>query len=518
MNTARPRATVARWLRFAVVGVVMVGLNLALLCLLVQRWHWPYLTACTLSFFVLNFVGYVVNKLFTFELEARLQGAELLRYYAVMAASLAANLALMALLVGGLGGPVLMSSVVVSLVLAAANYAGHTRLTFWRPAPRSPEPLRILQVSAFFSAHGGGIEAVAGQLAARLARHGVCVHWFAGGTAQERPACEAASGLRIEQARSIDFMERRLGLPAPIWSPASVCSLWRAVRNADLVHAHDYLYMPTLLAALMAGLQGKPLVLTQHVGEIAFRSAFAHALLRVLNRTLGALVLGSASQVVFVGRPVQRYFEGFVRFRRPPLLLPNGVDHERYRPTDRTAGANPLRVLFVGRFVEKKGLLLLQSCLDLSGIEWTFVGWGPLAPVENKSRANVRVLGRLAAPAIVVHYQQADLLVLPSTGEGFPLVLQEALACGTPVLVSREVAEAFPSIDARCVFDVELRLPQAQAAAALRQRLESLTADPAALGMARPRAAALAGQWSWEACVAAYLSIYRDRAGVTAVT
>ena len=508
-------------LRYLAVGAFMALVNLALLWALIDRAGLGVVSACTLSFFTLNAVGYALNKVQAFQLEARVRGLELLRYYLVMAVSLALNLALMALLVYAMGWHWLPASVLVSVALALLNYAAHARLTFdLRQAVQhrmgAANPRRVLQVSAFFPAHGGGIEVVAGQIALRAPqRLGLQMHWMAGGDASERPS-SAVDGLLIERARSADPLERRIGLPAPLWSPGSLWRLWRAVGQADLVHVHDYLYMPTLMAMLFAALRGRPVLLTQHIGDIPFGSAAARRLLGALNRSLGALALAGVDQAVFVGKPVMDYFARFTRFRRAPVLLPNGVDHERHRPGPTRQDPAPdaaLQLLFVGRMVEKKGVALLRGCLDLPGTSWRFIGSGPLSPsdwpeLQGSAAPAVQVLGRMPAADIVAHYQTADLLVLPSTGEGFPLVLQEALACGTPVLVSSEVFEAFPEVDERCVFHVELR--HGDAAAALRARLQALLAAPDALRAARVHALALSRQWSWERCVDGYGALYSE--------
>lgn len=502
--------TTARFLRFAVVGGGMAALNLLLLWALVERAGVPYLLACTIAFFALNALGYLLNKVFTFERPAAVEGPELVRYYLVMAASLAANLTLMVILVDGLGLGVLVASVTLSVLLAVANFAGHSIVTFrraHRPPPDPSAPLSVLQVSAFFPAHGGGIEVVAGQLATRLAAAGVKVTWMAGGPVAEWPSGPDLPGVRVIAARQADPLERRIGLPAPIWGPASLTRLWRATGEAEVVHIHDYLYLPTLAAAAAAAARGRPLVITQHIGEIPLRSPAARRLLDGLNRTLGALVLSGSEQAVFVGAPVRATFARFTRFRRPPELVPNGVDHQVYRPDPARVplDGRDVRLLFVGRLVEKKGVHHLRASATLPGASWTFIGGGPLSPAA-WGVDGLQVLGRLPPPAIVPHYQAADLLVLPSTGEGFPLVLQEALACGTPVLVSAEVAEAFPATDPRCVFPVELRGPDP--AGALREALAALVADRDRLVAAREPALALSRQWSWEACVAAYRRIY----------
>jgi glycosyltransferase involved in cell wall biosynthesis/putative flippase GtrA len=368
--------------------------------------------------------------------------------------------------------------------------------------------LRLLQVSAFFPDHGGGIEVVADRIARGMAATGMHVHWMAGGATDEKPK-QLEPRLTLEQAFSIDFVERRLGLPSPIWSLGSLRRLWLAVRCCDVVHVHDFLYMPTLAAMCFAGIMRRPVVLTQHIGPVSFQSRFAMTILSLLYRSVGRLAMRLASQVVFVGRPVMAYFEGFASFRRPPLLIANGVDHAVYQPlTGQSVAGGPLQCLFVGRFVEKKGLALIKQCIDLPGLKWIFVGWGPMSPLGwGPLFERVEVHGNLRAEQVVPYFQRADLLVLPSTGEGFPLVVQEALACGTPVLVSSEVAAAFPAIDAGCVFAVDLR--SRDAVVVLRELLQSIERDRAIIARGRQSAVALARQWSWDTCVDQYREVYR---------
>jgi glycosyltransferase involved in cell wall biosynthesis len=371
--------------------------------------------------------------------------------------------------------------------------------------------MRVFQVSAFFRGHGGGIEVVAEELARHLTGEGVRVTWMAGGSAAERPAPQGLG--TVLQAGSIDPLSHRVGLPLPIWGPASLWRMWKEVGDADVVQVHDFMYFPSLAALLMAGLRRRPVALTQHVGGIGFRSPIARGVLGFLNRTIGRVVMRSCSQVIFCGKPVLDYYASFATFRRPPLLVSNGVASATYVPAFDTSARGPqLRCLFVGRFVEKKGLPLLERCAGMPGVTWTFVGDGPLSPGDWKADpAAVRVVSGLRGSEVVPYYHAADLLVLPSTGEGFPLVVQEALACGTPVLVSREVHEAFPRTDHRCVFDVELRGDNA--AEALRDRIQELAGQLDSVRTARRAANELARQWSWERCIEQYADVYRRLCG-----
>lgn len=374
--------------------------------------------------------------------------------------------------------------------------------------------LNVLQISCA-SGGVGGIDVVAGELVKWLPPNGISLVWMTNGAVGFNSS--DFPGSCIERQSAWDPLGRRVGLPFPLWGLRSLRLLWARIGSSDVVHVHDFLYVPSLIALLFSSIRGRPVVITQHIGSIHYSSAFSRGLLEFLNRTVGSFVLKRASRVVFVGRPVRLYFEQFVRFRHPPCLISNGVDHRRFCPSrDLEARDGPfhesmkdwVRLLFVGRFVEKKGLPLLSGCVDLPGATWAFVGDGPLHPPEG---SNVTLFGSLPPDGVADCCRAADLLVLPSKGEGFPLVVEEALACGTPVLVSTEVFEAFPEVDERCVFHVELRrCDTARATYLLRQRLQQLIADRDALVAARAFAVRLAKQWDWGVTARKYVDLYHQ--------
>jgi len=366
----------------------------------------------------------------------------------------------------------------------------------------------VLIVSAFHSSHGGGIETVAEQLAQQLVKNGMKVSWISG---HKRKTIYSTmeSGADVIICRHIDFIESRFGLPLPIWAPHSLWILWKSISKAKIIHLHDYLYIPCIAAMLFARLQRKPVVLTQHIGELPLSSTLIRRLITLLNHTLGRWMLKSAQQTVFIAQPVMDFFSTIVRFSRTPKLIPNGVNHTLYCPDSKRQLQPQCQLLFVGRFVEKKGIHLLRQCLDLTGVHWTFVGWGPLSPKHwPELPNNVTIIEHASPEDIVPLYQKADLLILPSVGEGFPLVIQEALACGTPVLTSTVVANTCPHRDPDCVFDVDVSVQDAEIR--LRTCIANLIADSSKLQKARQHAMMLAKQWSWESCAVEYSQIYEN--------
>jgi glycosyltransferase involved in cell wall biosynthesis len=371
--------------------------------------------------------------------------------------------------------------------------------------------MRVLLVSHYYPAHGGGVEAVAGQIAARLAGS---ARWNVVWIASDCNTPPRIDGCECRPAPAWNGIERSAGLPYPLWSPSMLAQLWREVGAADVVHVHDYLYAGNLTALLFARLQGKPVLLTQHIGFVPYDSVFLRACLSTLNWSLGRWALQRAGRVVFVSNAVRAYFDRIINFQRTPVVIANGVDLDRFFPVSAenrqflkerfgVASNRPL-LLFVGRFVEKKGLAVVRSLAErMPNHQWCLAGEGPVDPA-GWGLPNVRVLGKLPQGDLADVYRAADLLVLPSKGEGFPLVVQEAMACGTPAVVGLDSAAAFPVGDDRLPAE---SVEGADAVLRWERRLASLLADAEDLAALRERVAEFArGNWSWNSCGEAYRS------------
>jgi glycosyltransferase involved in cell wall biosynthesis len=198
-----------------------------------------------------------------------------------------------------------------------------------------------------------------------------------------------------------------------------------------------------------------------------------------------------------------------VTFKTPPLLIPNGVDAQVFRHATLPNATSSPTLLFAGRFVEKKGLgLLRELAARVPEARWVFAGWGPLDP-QAWGLPNVSVVRGRNSGELAPLYQAASLLVLPSIGEGFPLVVQEAMACGTPAMVSEETAAGAPQ--ARPLLITEPLSAERWAA-----RIRALLASPAELTALRPRVAAFAREhWSWELCARRYAELFGLHRGLS---
>lgn len=228
--------------------------------------------------------------------------------------------------------------------------------------------------------------------------------------------------------------------------PSFLFAQWWVLRRVmrdfrpDVAHAH-WLLPQGLIAAQAIGMV--PVLVTSHGADLfGLRGAlFGWLRKRVIRRVAVLSVVSRAMrQRVLVEAPGARV-----------AVLPMGVDVGRQFCPD-ASERSQVELLFVGRLVEKKGLLhliqampaILKSCPDTS---LTVIGFGPeqekleSCAIELGLQEKIRFLGALPQQALPAYYRRASLFVAPfveadnGDQEGLGLVVAEAMACGCPVLV-----------------------------------------------------------------------------------
>lgn len=381
-------------------------------------------------------------------------------------------------------------------------------------------PLNLLVISHYYGQHRGGVEIVAEELVQALSqKFDLSITWVASNTDS---APENQANLTCLPVETINIIERILHFAYPLWGMGTYSKLKRQIQQADIVHLHEYIYVGNIMAFLIAKKLHKPIVITQHIGFIPYKSSVLKAILTLVNKTLGRWMLGKAEQVVFCSDVIRDYwFSLNLNFSRSPVLITNGVNTDIFYPVapaerqqlrqELGGKQDRLIILFVGRFIEKKGLhLIKQLVLQYPTIDWWFAGWGPLDP-DQWQFANVRVFSDRQGPQLTPLYQASDLLILPSTGEAFPLVIQEAMACGTPAFVSQESANQYPDLKELIFAEA---VDQGDSPARWSQAIQAMVSQPSLLGDRRQGVAAAAQKkWSWQSTAQKYHDVFRQRTG-----
>jgi alpha-maltose-1-phosphate synthase len=375
--------------------------------------------------------------------------------------------------------------------------------------------MRLLIVSSYFDGHLGGVEIVAGRLARELQRAGASVAWLASETGHA--SSEADENVRRVPLSALNGLESVFGIPYPIVMPTALASIRREVAQADVVMLHECPVPANIAAFLFARWLQKPTVIVQHIGIVPYRNPLLRGAMKLLTRVATMPMLAAADQVVFISNVTAKAFAG-VRYRRPPSLIFNGVDTDLFHPPrDGTERAGVRRqfglpldrpvALFVGRFVEKKGLhILREAARRAADVVWVFVGWGPIDP-RGWDLPNVRVHSGLSGSELASLYRASDAFVLPSIGEGFPAVVQEALACGLPVVCGAETAQADGRL-AGLVRPIAIEDRDfAGAAAEVVEAMRAVIAEPR-----RDPLADVAGWYSWSQSGRQHLDIVRTLA------
>lgn len=238
-----------------------------------------------------------------------------------------------------------------------------------------------------------------------------------------------------------------LYLLVPFFFVAQFCFgvwiLW--ARKIDVIHAHWIL--PQGLVAVLVALfkPGVKVVCTSHGGD----------LFGLNGRIVGYLmrfVLSKIDKLTVVSHTMKEHVERMGWRCKDIEVIPMGVDISHFSE-EPEIGVNRQRLLFVGRLVEKKGIVHLLNAVGMLRdegvkVELCVAGAGPLfaqckETIDRlKLGESVMMLGAVAKQDLPQLYRSCSICVVPSVidqrgdQEGLGLVIVEALSTGRVVLAS----------------------------------------------------------------------------------
>jgi len=200
------------------------------------------------------------------------------------------------------------------------------------------------------------------------------------------------------------------------------------------------------------------------------------------------LLVARADGFVVAGQSGRRYLHKIGISDHKIFIAHQTVDMERFSLCPlRRSGSDERRLLYCGRFIEKKGLPAFQAAAadwasrnphQPVSIRW--VGDGDLAPALKAFRGPPNLIqefpGAVAYDDLAQHYAECGVLILPTLDDEWGLVVNEAFASGLPVLgtiFSQAIEELVEDGKTGWIYDPR----EAGAAAAALDRLFSTSSE-----------------------------------------
>ena len=120
------------------------------------------------------------------------------------------------------------------------------------------------------------------------------------------------------------------------------------------------------------------------------------------------------------------------------IFLPNGVNTDLFQPKKNYILKKPAEIITIGRLVSQKNHLMLIKALAGLNVKLTIIGNGSLkSALDNeaaKYKVRLNIITRLSYDKLPKKLKSADIFVLPSTIEGHPKALLDAMSCGLPAV------------------------------------------------------------------------------------
>lgn len=211
----------------------------------------------------------------------------------------------------------------------------------------------------------------------------------------------------------------------------------------DIIHAHTY--SQAFLVRYLSKKYKIPYLVTEHYSKAMDQSRLGRIQFSIARAFYKSSVVNIAVSDSQKQKMEQLYSVGFT-------IVPNFIDVSIFHPSSsqKSKKVSPrVKLLSVGNMLENKGFHLVIGALAIlnksrSIYELEIIGEGPyrrqlesLGDFKNNSK-DIHLLGSIPNHELVSHYQNADCYIAASKIETFGITVLEALACGTPVVVTAE--------------------------------------------------------------------------------
>lgn len=263
---------------------------------------------------------------------------------------------------------------------------------------------------------------------------------------------EIVKGVKINRFRNISDT---LAWKYKFYFAPGICRFLKEhLVEYDLVHLQDLISLQALLTFYYCKKYGVPYVLTPHgSGFWLLQKKFLN---RLYYRLVGSRVIKNSERILALTKKEIEQFRDMGIDETKIVLIPNGIDSLDIRKLDigsfrrkYNIGNNQNVILFLGRIHKIKGINLLidsfeELLKDLDNSILVIVGPddGFLPELEKKIHNlnledNTIITGPLYEESKYEAYIDADVYVLPSIYETFPMTVIESCACGTPVILTK---------------------------------------------------------------------------------
>ena len=259
------------------------------------------------------------------------------------------------------------------------------------------------------------------------------------------PKSETHNGLDVLHPRYLQLPKIGMTATPRLLAQACLPVLKRIIADGfdfDLIDAH-YFFPDGVAASYLGKSLNKPVVVTARGTDINLISDFItprKMILRAANDIAASIAVsqGLKDRMVALGALPEKIH-----------VLRNGVDANRFQPVDREKVKRQLgwknkTLISVGNLVELKGhQLIIDAMRELSEFRLVIIGSGQeeqnlrqrchVAAVADR----VEFISNIPQEKLRNYYGAADALILASSREGWPNVLLESMACGTPVIATK---------------------------------------------------------------------------------